>query len=213
MAKRRGRIVVAAGTNGAGKSAIVGESLAHNGAAYFNPDLYAGRLVAELGIPIEEANARSWETGFHALQRAIEHNEDFNFETTLGGRSIVRQLHQAARAGLKIYVYYVGLASVELHIRRVRQRVARGGHHIPEPRIRERYFKSMLNLIGLLGVASEVHLFDNSEESPDALPMVKRVFRMRGNRIVEPAIDKLLANAPPWTQPIVAAAIRIHESR
>jgi predicted ABC-type ATPase len=211
VAKSRGLILVAAGTNGAGKSAIIGESLALNGAAYFNPDLHARRLATDLGLPLEEANARSWETGYRALQLAIDRNEDFSFETTLGGRSVVRELHRAARAGLKVHLFYVGLSSVELHIARVKARVVRGGHPIPRDKIRERYPASLINLIGLLGVVSEVHVFDNSEESPDGLPMAKRVFRMRGKRIYEPAIAQLLNTAPEWSKPVVAAAISIHE--
>ena len=90
MARRPGRILVVAGTDGAGKSAIV------------------------------QANASAWKLGFNALQRAINNNDDFSFETTLGGYTIARDLHQAIKAGLKIYIWYVGLASPELHIARVR---------------------------------------------------------------------------------------------
>ena len=212
MARRPGRILVAAGTNGAGKSAIVGEFLAAKGGEYFNPDLVARELIQK-GVPTEQANASAWKLGFSALQRAINNNEDFSFETTLGGNTIARELHQAIKAGLKIYIWYVGLASPELHIARVRARVGRGGHEIPEAKIRERYPKSLANLVSFIGVAAQVHLFDNSAESADGLPQTMRVFRMRGKRITEPDLETLMTQTPNWAKPVVAAAIKAHKAR
>jgi predicted ABC-type ATPase len=204
---RAGRILVAAGTNGAGKSAIAGEIIAAHGGAYYNPDLFARKLVS-LGYASEEANALAWRAGFEGLQRAISENEDFAFETTLGGHSIVRELHKAIDAGRKIIIWYVGLASPELHIARVRARVARGGHDIPSEKIYERYPRSLANLVGLIGLAAEIHVFDNSLETETGLPAAKLVFRMRGTRIVEPQDETLLSNSPEWAKPLVAAAFR-----
>jgi predicted ABC-type ATPase len=212
VARRPGRILVAAGTNGAGKSVIVGEFLAAKGGAYFNPDLVARELIQK-GVPTEQANASAWKLGFNALQRANNNSEDFSFETTLGGNTIARELHQAIKAGLKIYIWYVGLASPELHIARVRARVGRGGHEIPEAKIRERYPKSLANLVSFIGEAAEVHVFDNSAESADGLPQTMRVFRMRGDRIIEPDLETLMTQTPSWAKPVVAAAVKVHTAR
>jgi predicted ABC-type ATPase len=212
VARRPGRILVAAGTNGAGKSSIVGEFLAAKGGAYFNPDLAARELIQK-GVPTEQANASAWKLGFNALQRAISNNEDFSFETTLGGNTIARELHQAIKVGLKIYIWYVGLASPELHIARVRARVGRGGHEIPEAKIRERYPKSLANLVSFIGSAAQVHVFDNSVESAEGLPQTIRVFRMRGERIVDPDLETLMTQTPNWAKPVVAAAVKVHTAR
>jgi predicted ABC-type ATPase len=208
---RRGRIFVAAGTNGAGKSSIVGRYLEGIG-AYFDPDLFARKLV-QRGMTQEEANVRSWTFGFESLCSAIDKNEDFAFETTLGGSSIVRELRRAAAAGREVRILYVGLDSVELHVARVQARVARGGHDIPEARIRERYTKSLANLTSLIGVVAELHVFDNSEEAADGLPQARLLFRMRRRRIVEPALAPLLKETPSWAKPLVAAALRAHTRR
>lgn len=206
MVKRRGRILVAAGTNGAGKSAIVGEVLAERGAEYFNPDLVARDLIAQ-GLSKEEADVLAWQLGYEGLQRAIDRNEDFSFETTLGGNSITRQLQRAIDSGLRVCVWYVGLASVEQHIARVRARVARGGHDIPAEKIRERYPNSLANLVRLIPRASEIHVFDNSEETRSGIPAAKLVFRMKEGRIVEPDLGILMERTPDWAKPLVAAAI------
>ena len=209
MARRKGRIFVAAGTNGAGKSSLVGEYLAEQGAAYFNPDLFARQLI-EQGWEVAAANAQAWKTGLEGLRRAIARNEDFSFETTLGGNTIAQTLHAAIEAGRTVVLLYVGLSSPELHIARVHERVQRGGHDIPEADIRRRYTASLANLVSFLGKATEVHVFDNSAESAEGLPQSQLVFRMRGRKIVEPTVDALLEAPPEWAKPIIAAAIKVH---
>lgn len=212
MPPRRGRIVVAAGTNGAGKSVIAGEFLAARAeGAYFNPDLAAKAMMDRDGLALAEANARAWNLGFELLNRSIERNQDFSFETTLGGNSITQALMRAAACGLEVLIFYVGLDSLERHIDRVAARVIRGGHAIAANKIRERYPKSLANLIKLLACASEVRVYDNSAESEDGRPRARLVFSMSQKRIVKPALDELIATAPEWSKPIVAAAIRIHE--
>ncbi len=59
---------------------------------------------------------------------------------------------------------FIGLATLELHIQRVRGCVARGGHDIPEERIRERWMTSRQNLIHLLPPLHRLTLWDNSQE-------------------------------------------------
>ena len=208
----RGRILVAAGTNGAGKSSIIGEFLRRTGGAYYNPDERTRELIAA-GIDPAEANARSWADGYGRLRYAIDHGESFSFETTLGGRSICRELHRAAAESLEVWIFYVGLASPELHIERVRARVARGGHDVPEAKIRERYMRSLANLVSLIGVAASVQIFDNSEETPDGRPRARRILKMKDSRIVEPAVDELLLSTPGWAKPVVAAALGAHMAR
>ena len=211
MPRRRGRVVVAAGTNGAGKSATAGEFLAARAEGiYFNPDLAARAMVEKDGLTLAEANARAWNLGFDLLNRSIDRNEDFSFETTLGGNSIAQALMRAASAGLEIFVFYVGLDSPDRHIARVAARVLRGGHPIPAQRIRERYPKSLANLIKLLAYAAEARVYDNSDESDDGLPRARLVLSMSRGQIVKPPLDELVATAPEWAKPVAAAAIRIH---
>ena len=74
-------------------------------------------------------------------------------------------LHQALAAGIDVRIWFVGLESPELHIGRVRARVKAGGHNIPEAAVRARYDGSRLNLIGLLPLATEVWVYDNTADA------------------------------------------------
>lgn len=203
----RPTIHVLAGTNGAGKSSVGGAALRHEGADYFNPDEVARRVVAaNPGITLESANIIAWREGKRLLERAIEEKLDLTFETTLGGNTIPGLLERAAETGLDVRIWYVGLSSPELHIARVRARVAKGGHDIPEDKIRERYRRSHANLIHLLPSLTTLLLYDNSEEGDPGTvgPSPKLILHLDQGQIVQVLpIDEV----PLWAVPIVDAAL------
>ena len=212
VAKRRARINVAAGTNGAGKSAAIGAVAAQTGGEYFNPDVRARQLVVA-GVAPEEASAEAWKIGFVTLRRSIANKQDFSFETTLGGRSVTEELHAAIEHGLDVCIYYVGLESPEMHIERVRARVQRGGHDIPIAKIRERYPKSLSNLVSFIGKAAEIHVYDNSRENGDGSPAARLILRMHERKLIYPDRVTLLTTTPDWAKPIAAAALKVAAGR
>ena len=116
---------------------------------------------------------------------------------------------RAASRGLEVHVWYCGLSSPELHLRRIRGRVARGGHDIPEADVRRRWEASRLNLIRLMPALTEVRVYDNSADADPAagaVPIPLLVLQVRKRRIVAP---RRLAGAPEWAKPIVAGAMRL----
>jgi predicted ABC-type ATPase len=202
-------IYVLAGTNGAGKSSIAGAMFRQAGVDYFNPDEAARRILsANPGISITEATSAAWHEGKRLLERAISEGLNFAFETTLGGRTIPALLKQALSTGVEVRIWFVGLSSSGLHIARVRSRVARGGHDIPEEKIRERYERSRLNLIDLMPTLTELRVYDNSAEAdPHAggTPEPQLILHFAHGGIVS-TCD--LGLTPAWAKPILARAIR-----
>ena len=206
-------ILVLAGTNGCGKSSIAGARLRAEGANYFNPDEATQELLADApGLSLAEARSSVWKQGRNGLEEAISKHTNFAFETTLGGRTMTRLLHEAIDAGLRVRMWYAGLESPELHIKRVAQRVAKGGHDIPSDRIRERYNSSLSNLASLVPRLYELHLYDNSEEHDPALgdaPRPRLLLHLENGRIESPGPEGLAAT-PEWAQPIVAKALEVN---
>ena len=204
------QIRVLAGVNGAGKSSIVGATIRDKGGEYYNPDEAAREIMAaNPGLGQTEANAAAWEQGRKLLERAIDQGLDFTFETTLGGNTMPGLLAEAAKRGLEVHVFYVGLGSAEAHIERVRQRVRAGGHDIPEADIRRRYRHSLINLVKLLPVLTELRVYDNSATADPATGLVPHpvlVLHMERGRIIGPSD---LTSTPAWAKPIVAAALEL----
>jgi hypothetical protein len=89
--------------------------------------------------------------------------------------------------------------------------VARGGHDIPEARIRERYDRSRLNLIALMPHLTELRVFDNSIDGDPSAGRVPRpilLLHLTKRRIVSMIA---LSQVPDWAKAVVAAAINIAE--
>jgi len=205
------RIYVLAGVNGAGKSSVVGARIREVGMQYFNPDEAAAAISAESGCSLDEANGRAWTEGKERLEQAIRDRRDFSFETTLGANTIPRLLQQAAEEGFEVRVWFVGLASVEQHMARVRARVASGGHDIPEDKIRERWEGSRRNIIRLLQHLTELFVYDNSAERDPLTgdnPPPRLLLHWKRGTIAGPSLAEL-QQTPEWAKPIVAAALHL----
>ena len=203
-------LYVLAGVNGAGKSSVGGHGLTRAGLAWFNPDAFAHAWMAATGCAPADANATAWTEGMRRLDAAIAQGQSFAFETTLGGRSVPARLLAASRTH-DVLVWFCGLDSPELHLQRVRQRVAAGGHDIPEAKVRERWHSAIANLIALLPDLAEARLFDNSasvapgQAVPDPVPVAV----IQNGRLVWPASNDAaqLARTPDWAKPVLEAAL------
>lgn len=212
-ASDRPTIWVIAGTNGAGKSSVRGATLRARGGEYFNPDEATQELLArQPSMGLTTANGAAWLIGKRMLERAVAERRSLTFETTLGGRTITSLLHDAILASVDVAIWYVALSSPELHLARVRARVAAGGHDIPEHKVRERYDESRKNLISLMQAPSpglaELQLYDNSEEGDpkQGVPPRPRLLLHLVRGKVARHCD--LATVPDWAKPMFAIALR-----
>lgn len=166
MNERQPICYVIAGPNGAGKTTF---------AMQYLPDITDCRnfinadLIAE-GLSPLDSSLVQMEAG-RILHREIESNikkrTDFAFETTLAGRSYARMLEELQRLGWKIFMFYLWIPSAEFSRMRVRQRVAGGGHDIPDEAIERRYCRTISNLLGIFApLCDEVLCYDNSGLDP-----------------------------------------------
>lgn len=200
-----------AGVNGAGKSSIAGAAYRAAGGEYFNPDEAARDFrLKRPALSQTAANGIAWQQGKRLLERAIAERLDYAFESTLGASTLPRLLVQAASQGFEVRIWHVGLANPEQHIARVRARVGRGGHDIPETDIRRRYEHSRLNLIALMPHLAALRVYDNSQEADPAggkVPVPALVLHVEHGKIMNP---RDLTRTIGWARPIVAAALKLH---
>jgi predicted ABC-type ATPase len=89
----------------------------------------------------------------------------------------------------------------------VRARVLRGGHHIAEKKIRERFDASRNNLCSILPSIDELLLYDNSDDAdPHAgrAPRPVQLLHFRDGKILN-----LASTMPAWAKPIAAVALSL----
>lgn len=203
-------LYVLAGVNGAGKSSIGGHLLQQRGLTWFNPDAFAREFAVEFGFDPDTANVHAWNESVRRLDEAIAKRRHYAFETTLGGKTVTAKISAAATSH-DVMVWFCGLASPDLHVARVRARVAMGGHDIPEARIRERYPRALQNLIALMPRLARLQVYDNTAEVEvgEPIPDPVLVLEMQAGRLTWPARDDIdaLSRTPGWAKPLMEAAL------
>ena len=131
-----------------------------------------------------------------ALRRrrlALLERRSFLVETTLSGTGIFRLMEAVRKEGYTIVLHYVSLGSPEQALDRIRNRVARGGHDVPEHDVRRRFSRSHANFPTAVQLADEVFFYDNS--LPEWRPSVVAIFK-----------EKMwLVSVPDWAAPVVDA--------
>lgn len=162
-------LFVIAGPNGAGKTTFAREFLPHFAKCkeFVNADLIAGGLS-----PFAPASA-ALEAGRIMLKKIEElsaQKDTFAFETTLSGRGYLSLFKRLRAGGYRIHLIFLWLPRVELAIQRVKDRVQRGGHSVPEADVRRRFDRGVRNLLTEYnGLVDTWGLFDNSGSMPQLI--------------------------------------------
>jgi predicted ABC-type ATPase len=101
------------------------------------------------------------------IKSYAERGVDFGFETTLAGKGHLQVLRGLKKRGYEVHIFYLWVPSVELVLARVRERVLRGGHNVPEVDVRRRFDRSIVNFLGLYrALADSWTLYDNTSDIP-----------------------------------------------
>lgn len=97
----------------------------------------------------------------------LKQRASFTFETVMSHPGKVALLARAQQAGYRTYLYYVATDDPAINVSRVANRVALGGHAVPEEKIVERYHKSLGLLREAIRYSHRAYIFDNSTDSAD----------------------------------------------
>ncbi|MGH9886613.1 MAG: zeta toxin family protein [bacterium] len=162
MAGERPLVVVLVGPNGAGKSTSAGLILRDALAVseFVNADSIAGGLSAFRPETVAVAAGRIMLARVSTLAAA---GADFAFETTLSGRSFAPRLAAMKRVGYEVHLAFLSLPSPDLAVARVAERVAMGGHDVPERTVRRRFVAGVRNFFDVYQpLANAWQVWDNS---------------------------------------------------
>jgi predicted ABC-type ATPase len=140
--------LILGGPNGAGKSTVAPALLRDRlGIATFvNADEIARGLSA---FAPEAVAVRAGRIMLEQLSDLVARRADFAFESTLSGLGVRDIIRGCRESGYELHLVYLWLPSPELALARVRQRVAAGGHNIPEWDVRRRWGRSLENLLDI----------------------------------------------------------------
>ncbi|CAN5337767.1 zeta toxin family protein [soil metagenome] len=148
-----------AGPNGAGKSTYVHDVLVP---AMRLPFINADEIAASQWPEAQASHAYEAAQIAEVQRRErIAAGDSFISETVFSHPSKVRLVSDAAAVGYLVHLHVI-MVPVELTVQRVRERVRRGGHAVPEEKIRERYDRLWGYVGAAIGIVDVVEIFDNS---------------------------------------------------
>jgi predicted ABC-type ATPase len=182
-----------AGPNGSGKSSLY--SAADVEAFYqsiwiIDPDLLTERIRQIEKLTLHEANIQAVIRIEAWLQASINAHQTVGVETVLSTDKYRRLVLAAKQKQFEFRMVYLVLESPDLNVERVRLRALKGGHDVPEAKIRERWVKSLQQLPWFLGEADWAAIYDNSGEK------LRRVgLKQHGVVDIEPAVPAAIRAA------------------
>lgn len=160
--------ILIAGPNGAGKTTFATEFLPKEAALenFLNADLIAAGLspFAPERVAVEASKIL-----LDRVRECLRRGESFAVESTLSGKAHLRLIQEARAGGYRVVLHFLKLPSVDLAIERVRRRVRKGGHNIPEEVIVRRYARGLQNLEIYKAVADDWKVWDNSRGAPELI--------------------------------------------
>ena len=143
------------GVNGVGKSSLSGVLSAENTDLGIIIDTY--KLTAELGGD----RIKGGKLAIERIEDCLKKGINFTQETTLSGVRTLKTIQKARELNYFIRLYYVGVNSSEESIKRIKNRVKKGGHNIAPQDVERRYSKRFEDLAKILPYCNEVRFFDN----------------------------------------------------
>jgi predicted ABC-type ATPase len=181
-------LTVFAGPNGSGKSSIIRLVDFEGRENLLEADAIAKRLHP--CTPRLAAVA----AGREVLRRTneyIQSGQNFAIETTLAGAWTSKAIQAALSREFFVRLVYICVDNPERSIQRVHERVAQGGHDVPDDDVRRRYARSLLNVTKIVATVNQAIIYDNSGAEP------KLLLEFRGGVLVRKSFE-----IPSWARNI-----------
>ena len=159
-------MLILAGPNGAVKTTFAREFLPDEAQCptFVNADLIAAGLSP---FSPESAAMRAGRLMVQLIAEHVTRGDSFAFETTLADKSYARHIPDWQAAGYHVSLVFLALPSPELAIQRVVERVAQGGHFVPESVVRRRFQAGRANFEAVYKpLVNAWALYDNSSRDP-----------------------------------------------
>lgn len=184
----RPRLWIVAGPNGCGKSTAYGNGdvAGLDGSVWIiNPDLLTARLRDAEALKGDDANLIAVKRIEAWLDASIDVHQTIGVETVLSTGKYRRLVEKAKARDFEICLVYIFLRSAELQIERIKARVAKGGHRVPDDKVRSRRARSFAQLPWFFWQADRAWIFDNSESEPKLVAHKEVVRSGKGVQSIE----------------------------
>lgn len=167
-------LYIIAGPNGVGKTTFARKFLPKyaNCTNFVNADLIAQGMSP---FSPEAAAIRAGRLVLREIEFFSQRQVSFGFETTLSGRSYLRLVQRLRKRGYKVHLFFLFVEAVDVTLSRIKERVLKGGHDVPEAVVRRRFDRSIRNFFReYQPLVDSWYLFDNTDTNPVLIAFRKR---------------------------------------
>ncbi|MCA8910116.1 MAG: zeta toxin family protein [Planctomycetes bacterium] len=134
-------------------------------------------------------------------EQLLKQHVSFAIETVMSSPDKVELLERAQKAGFRTYLYYIATKDPGLNVQRVAQRVAQGGHDVPDDKIVSRYSRSLDLLAGAISHTNRAYIFDNSGDKP------RRIAEITEGRSIHLEVQ----TGPEWFETFVLERLNLRQ--
>ena len=189
-------LIIIAGPNGSGKTSATKRFLHHEwaeGTIYINPDEVANEMFGDWNSLEAVLSAAKFCEEWR--ERCLHERKSFVFETVMSAIDKVDFIAKAKKYGFFIRLFFISTENPKINASRIADRVMKGGHDVPIPKIISRYYKSIENCKTVSTIVDRLYVYDNSVDGEEA----KLQFRLVNGKMGKMYVTDL----PEWAQTIL----------
>lgn len=146
MVRTKKHLYIIAGANGSGKSTLAHQLLPVKKLEFLNADEIALEINPEA---IDKVKITAGKEYFKRLKTFFDNDKSFIIETTLSGQTLEKTIQRAKKLNYEITLVYVFIDNPQICIERIKVRVLKGGHNIPDEDVIRRFKRSKENFYHL----------------------------------------------------------------
>lgn len=195
-------LYVLAGPNGTGKTTFYNNAVQDGIIPHSVPFVNVDLIAQALGGYTEENYAKAPEIYRECVKEHLRLGENFMIESNLAKSRNHEWILSMKKAGYEVELYYLSTDDVEINIRRVKRRVAEGGHDIPEAILRSRYTQSHSYLKTGIREFTTAYLIDNTYD------LYRMEAKVESGRLTFKSDD-----AQPWVRDVLSLVERLSGRR
>lgn len=189
-------LIIIAGPNGSGKTSVTKRFLHHEwaeGTIYINPDEVANEMYGDWNSLEAVLSAAKFCEEWR--EKCLLERKSFVFETVMSAIDKVDFIAKAKKYGFFIRLFFISTENPKINASRIADRVMKGGHDVPIPKIISRYYKSIENCKTVSTIVDRLYVYDNSVDGEEA----KLLFRLVNGKMGKMYVTDL----PEWAQAIL----------
>ncbi|MDE6272202.1 MAG: zeta toxin family protein [Muribaculaceae bacterium] len=189
-------LIVIAGPNGSGKTTVTHQLLKSDwieDAIYINPDQIAQEKFGDWNS--KEAVYEAAKFCEKLREDCLIKRKSLIFETVLSAPDKLDYIARAKQAGYFIRIFFISTKNPTINAARIANRVMKGGHDVPIPKIISRYSKSIANCSAIAKKVDRLYVYDNSAENKKLKPLFRLTNGVLGKKYIE--------NVPEWARNIL----------